>query len=200
MRRARAVENIRKVVDAVGRWVSVMDGLPISSLWAYGELLEAGESSFEVARVAFVVDLPAEEVTWMCLPLEAVGFAGAAGLEKLPVARVWRPAVWPVWNHAIRRPVRVWDQSGPDDAALEALRSGEGIEGHRLAEPDADVFREQLAIELEASLARLRQVTDSYWEREWRRAHTGLGIHPDDHLWRAAAGYLELRDAVVDPD
>jgi hypothetical protein len=32
------------------------------------------------------------------------------------------------------------------------------------------------------SLTHLRQVTDAYWEREWRADHKGFGVHPDDHL------------------
>ena len=47
--------------------------------------------SVDVARVAIVVDLPPEEVTWMALRIPVVAFAGAAGLENLPASRVWRP-------------------------------------------------------------------------------------------------------------
>ena len=32
----------------------------------------------------------------------------------------------------------------------------------------------------------------AYSEREWRREHKGLGIYPEDHLWRASHGYLYL--------
>lgn len=50
--------------------------------------------------------------------------------------------------------------------------------------------------ELSASLAHLKRVTDRFPEREWRREHKGFGTYPEDHLWRAAQGYLELRDAL----
>ena len=198
--------NLRRVADAVGRWAGLMEALPIRSLWTYGELLEPEVRTLDVAQVALVVDLPAEEVSWMALPPAAVGFAGAAGLEKLPVARVWRPEVWPVWNHAIRRPVRIWGSGGPDQEAMASLASGEGIADFRLPEPTPEVYREQLHTELAATLVHLRQVTDAYWEREWRADHKGFGIHPDDHLWRAAVGFLELRKAaatagiISDPD
>jgi hypothetical protein len=46
--------------------------------------------------------------------------------------------------------------------------------------------------ELAASLAHLQRVDAAYWEREWRRDHKGLGIYPEDHLWRATHGYLDL--------
>jgi hypothetical protein len=41
---------------------------------------------------------------------------------------------------------------------------------------------------------RLRSVaeTAAYWEREWRRDHKGFGMYPEDHLWRATHGYLDL--------
>jgi hypothetical protein len=33
-------------------------------------------------------------------------------------------------------------------------------------------------------------VDAAYWE--WRRDHKGLGIYPEDHLWCATHGYLDL--------
>lgn len=32
----------------------------------------------------------------------------------------------------------------------------------------------------------------AYREREWRREHKGLGVYPEEHLWRATHGYLDL--------
>jgi hypothetical protein len=55
---------------------------------------------------------------------------------------------------------------------------------------------EQLEEELSASLTHLRKVAESYWDREWRRDHRGLGVYPEHHLWRATKGYLDLLSAV----
>lgn len=118
------------------------------------------------------------------------------GLDKLPVSRTWRPVAWPVWNYAIVRPVRIWGRSGSEDVVLASLTEGTGIDPHRPEHPAPDVYREQLLTELAASLTHLRHVTDSYWEPAWRRDHKGFALYPQDHLWRAAQGYLELRDAL----
>jgi hypothetical protein len=34
-----------------------------------------------------------------------------------------------------------------------------------------------------------------YWDHEWRREHKGLGRYPENELWEAVAGYLDLLDA-----
>jgi hypothetical protein len=61
--------------------------------------------------------------------------------------------------------------------------------------PDPAEEAEQLAVELDASLANLRRARDGWDDREWRSAHKGDGIYPDEHLWRAVHGYLDLLDA-----
>jgi hypothetical protein len=40
-------------------------------------------------------------------------------------------------------------------------------------------------------------VVEGYWDREWRADHKGFGSYPDDHLWRAAHGYLDLRHGLA---
>jgi hypothetical protein len=164
----------------------------------YGDLLEPAIDSLEVVDVAIVAELPAGEMTWLSLPRAAVGFATVTGLDKLPITRAWLPAAWPVWNHAIGRPVRIWGRSGSEEAVLAALTDGTDIEAHRLDDPSIDVYREQLLTELAASLTHLRRVTDGYWEPAWRAVHKGFGLYAQDHLWRAAQGYLELRDAIAE--
>ena len=62
---------------------------------------------------------------------------------------------------------------------------------HRLV-PTAGEEVTQLEVELEASLNHLHQVVERYWEREWRAGHKGSGWYPEDHLWRAAHGYLDV--------
>ena len=103
--------------------------------------------------------------------------------------------MWPVANHAIRRPLRVWSlDGGPDLAALDALARGEA-DGLRLPEPSPADLRGQLTAELAASRTHLRAVEAGYCEREWRSANRGLGIYPEHHLWDALHGYLDLLDA-----
>jgi hypothetical protein len=47
----------------------------------------------------------------------------------------------------------------------------------------------------EASLAHLRRVEAGYWDRGWRNTHRGSGIYPENHLWDAVHGYLDLIEA-----
>jgi hypothetical protein len=41
-------------------------------------------------------------------------------------------------------------------------------------------------------------VVEGYWDREWRADNKGLGWYPEDHLWRAAHGYLDLMSGLAD--
>jgi hypothetical protein len=99
-----------------------------------------------------------------------------------------------VSNHLIDRPLRIWSLDGPDTAATDALERG-GAEPFRLpASTEAEV-REQLMEELAASLAHLQRVEAGYRERSWRTTHRGSGVYPENHLWDAVHGYLDLRTA-----
>ena len=35
----------------------------------------------------------------------------------------------------------------------------------------------------------------STWGFDWRRDHRGLGSYPENHLWAATDGYLDLLEA-----
>lgn len=96
-------------------------------------------------------------------------------IDKAPVDWYWRPGAWPVSNHRIQRP------------PAETLR---------LPAPPHTEAAEQLATELEASLTHLRSVRDAYWQHNWCRENRGLGLDPEDHLWNAVHGYLDLLEAV----
>jgi hypothetical protein len=50
--------------------------------------------------------------------------------------------------------------------------------------------------EAQASLTYLRLVDDAYWEHSWRREHRAGGVYPEQHLWEAVHGYLDLLGAV----
>jgi hypothetical protein len=79
----------------------------------------------------------------------------------------------------------------PDEPTLDALGDRRLGDLHRIT-PTAAEEADQLQEELAASLAHLQRVDAAYWEREWRREHKGLGIYPEEHLWRASHGYLDL--------
>ncbi len=192
------MRNLAKVADTVDDWVALGPGAPILEVWAWGEVLDEHAGPLDCVQAALVVDLAVGDVTWRALPLAMVGLAPVTHLERLPVERAWRPSRWPVWNHAIRRPVLVWDRAGPRPEAMEALASGRGIEAHRQDAPTPALYRRQLETELEASVAHLRRVAEGYWDPEWRFGNRGSGAHPEDHLWRAVQGHLELREAIAE--
>ena len=45
------------------------------------------------------------------------------------------------------------------------------------------------------ALAHLREVHGKYWDRDWRREHRGYGRYPENELWEAVGGFLDLADA-----
>ena len=48
---------------------------------------------------------------------------------------------------------------------------------------------------LDAALTHLREVRDKYWDHDWRREHRGYGRYPENELWEAVEGFLDLVDA-----
>ncbi|GAB3867542.1 hypothetical protein GCM10027610_122300 [Dactylosporangium cerinum] len=74
---------------------------------------------------------------------------------------------------------------------MDALAEGTA-EDLREPAPTAEQAREQLAAEQAVSLAHLRRVEAGYWERDWRFAHRDNGVYPENHLWEAVSGYLDL--------
>ena len=105
----------------------------------------------------------------------------------------YRPSVWPPWNARHRRVARIWTATaGLDEAVVEALRSGADV---AVVEPGDDELRAQLPEEREVSHAHLRRIVDDYWEPTWRRRHRGE--QAEDHLWRAAAGLVEIDEALA---
>lgn len=191
MRHRSAVRRIRTVAERCQRAAGLWDDEPfLLAAYTFGAVLEPG-ADVDVVELAFVLDLPAEELSWCAEPQSLAGLPSLLEIDKAPVRWYWRPAVWPVANHLIHRPLRVWSLGGPDDTALDALERGEA-ERLRMPAPTAEQQQEQLSVELAASLAHLRRVEAGFWERDWRSAHKGSGIHPENHLWDAVHGYLDL--------
>lgn len=195
MHRDTAIKHLRTLAELSGTAHLPSDEPVLVEAYAYGDILDPATDELDFVRVALVLDLPADEVTWLALPSTHVWLNHHLRLNKVPVHALQRPSVWPVWNHLIRRPLRIWSfDGGTDDAALAALTNRD-VESLRLPAPSRDEEAEQLAEELNASLVHLRRVQESYFEREWRSTHKGFGVYPEDHLWHAVEGYLDLLDA-----
>jgi hypothetical protein len=191
VRHQTAVRRLRTVAERCQRASGLWDDEPfLLAAYAFGSVLES-VADVDVVDLAFVLNLPAEELPWFAEPQSLVGLPSLLEIDKAPVRWYWRPSVWPVANHLIHRPLRVWSLDGPDENALDAMERGQA-EHLRMPAPTAEQQREQLSVEVAASLFHLRGVEAEFWERDWRSAHKGSGIHPENHLWNAVHGYLDL--------
>jgi hypothetical protein len=191
MRYGSAIRRLRTIATDCDRVARFWADKPfLIRAYAFGAVLDA-PGDLEVVPMAFVLDLPPDELAWGTQPQRCVGLLHQLEIDKAPVEWHWRPAGRPVSNHLIDRPLRIWSLDGPDTDALDALERG-GAEHLRLPSLSDAEAREQLTAELEDSLAHLRHVEHSYWERDWRAAHRGSGSYPENHLWDATHGYLDL--------
>jgi len=171
------VQRLEMIAERCQRVSGLWDEAPpLIGAYAFGHVLD-GPDQLDAVQVALVLNHPAEELTWCARPTSCSGLPHLLELEKAPVEWYWRPAVWPVSNHVIVRPLRIWSHDGVDAAALGALAS-RAAEPLRLPPPDPRQEDEQLDVELAASLAYLHSVEDGYWDREWRAEHRGSGIYP----------------------
>lgn len=200
MRRDTAIRRLTTIAEECqrirGLWEDPDERPLVIAAYAFGDLID-GAADVEFVQVAFVVNLPAEELAWGAEPKSCSWLVDVLRLDKTPVDRYWRPAGGPVTNHLIARPLRFWSaDDGVDEQALQALSAG-SCESLRLASPPPREVEEQLATELAASLAHLRAVEASYWEPDWRRQHRGGGVYPESHLWDAVHGYLDLLAATT---
>lgn len=196
MKRTTAIRRLRTIAESCDHARPLWENEPtLVAAYAFGMVLDPEIAELPGVDVAFVLDLPAEELPWGARPQSCLGLVSLLRLDKAPVNWFWRPSVWPVWNHKIRRPLLFWSPDGSDDEALDGLSSGD-VERLRLPAPSREDEAEQLVVELDASLTYLRRVRDEFWERDWRQENRGFGVHPEDHLWNAVDGYLDLHDAV----
>lgn len=191
-----AVRRLRTIAEDCDRVGSLFDGgHGLAAVYAFGPVLDQPGQELEAVNVLLVLGLPAAELPWGVEPPSCTSLAHVLRLDKAPVLRRWRPAEWPVSNHEIRRPMLVWSrENGVQVAALDALAERRA-EPFRLAEPDSARLAGQISRELETSAKLLREVRDRYWDIDWQRSHHGGGRHPEDHLWQAVDGYLDLLDA-----
>jgi hypothetical protein len=199
MRYRRAVEKLRTLAeecDSVKGWPPEEPFL--LEAYVFGDMLR-GADPLERVEVVLVLNLPSEDVPWESHPRGAMWLADRLRLDKGGFAYWWRSHLDPVCNHRIQEPVRFWSPEGPSEGVLQALAERRFGDLPRLAVPP-DVGGEQLAAELEAALGHLRAVHAAYWDRDWRRDHRGLGRYPEDHLWEAVHGYLDVHDAAASSD
>ena len=110
------MRSVAEGLSAVDR----VDAFKVIDAYVFGGLLD-GPESLDVVSVAFVVDLPVEEVPWRARSAALEALASLMRLDKVPVERVWRPADWPVWNHVIVGAVRFWSRADGIDEDVMAL-------------------------------------------------------------------------------
>lgn len=198
MKRSTAIGHLVEMAELATERLQLRDtdiGWPLEELWVTGELLSSG-STVEAGSVVLVLDVPADELPWLALHPAGEWVGSQLRLGKRPVRWCYRPLTWPVWNHEHRRLVRFWSASaGLEDEVIEGLRSAR-LDGLTVVEPSAAARREQLGEELVVSRRHLRAVLDAYWDRDWRREHTGGDESPEDHLWRAATAVEDIVDAL----
>jgi hypothetical protein len=195
MKRSTAMSRLTDVVDGLDR-AAEWPGTTVTAAYVFGALLD-GDASLDRVEIALVVAEPPEVVSWMSRPAHLEALATLLRFTKLPLSWRWRPAEWPVWNHEVDRAVRVWTAAGGrDQRALDALAAGE-LEQVTIEGPaSTEELVAELLVERDVGRRFLATVTESFYDREWRREHRGDGVHPEDHLWWATAAFLELDDAV----
>ena len=195
VKRSTAISRLSDVVEGLDR-AAEWPGPTVTAAFVYGALLD-GEAELDRVELAFVVAEPAEAVPWMARPARLEALAAILRFTKLPVSWQWRPAEWPVWNHEIKRALRVWSADGRrDPAALDAL-AARHLDDVTLDAPASDAaLIAELLVERDVARRHLASVTESFYDRDWQREHRGDGVHAEDHLWWASAAFLDLDDAI----
>lgn len=191
-----AVGHVRRLAEECAEMStlpSARSPIHVTELWAFGDLLGAPRE-LEWAEAAVCVDLPLDEVPWMCQPPGAEFWADATRASKNPIVIRWRSSRSPVWNHRIVRPVLIWDAvGGIREESLAAIRQGRGG-AVALPDPTEGEFVSRMDEELQNSLAELQRRAREY---EVERT-TRLGVR-GDRLHAAAVGFLDVW-AAAHPD
>ncbi len=189
MKLQRAVHHVATLAEACAGAAErprTIFPLRVEQLWVWGEVLD-GPPDLEAVDVALGVDLP--DVAWRSEPKGAQHWSDATRLSRVPLRGTWRSTRAPVWNHAVVRPVLVWDvAAGPREEALADLAQGRA-QAHRLPAPAPEELAERMDQERRLSLAHLEAATRTYEQRRWSPGR--LEPHADA-LALAAAGYLDV--------
>jgi len=196
MKWSRAVHHLEELAhscaDMAGRPTTIFP-LRVTSLWGFGDVLDT-QDDLDWLSIVLAVDLPAEDVAWYCPPAGAEHWSNATRMSKNPVAAMWRSTRAPLWNHHIRRPLLIWDESGtPEEstAILAALRHGTA-EALRQPAPTPAELATRLEAEQAVSLQALQAATETY---DQRRFTPGKLQPVADTLYQATAGYLDVLTA-----
>ena len=196
VKRDVAISRLHEFSEKLDRFASLWDDEPWAvGAYVYGDVL-SGAERFELQQLAFVLDLPPEEVTWRAMPQGGEGLVHHLRLDKYPVEVSWRPAVWPVWNHHVRAAVQFWSPGGAHEAVIDALADRRLDDLPIVAPPDEAALRANRSPSSWTPPGSTSGTSpNGSGSRSGAAQHTGLGTYPEDHLWRAASGLLELMDA-----
>lgn len=185
---------MRQLADACHRTTRLsLDEPFLREAYVFGDVLD-GVDPIDHIQLAFTVDLPPEKVPWRSQPLGTSWLVDSLRLDKGGFVYWWRSRHEPVWNHVISDPVRFWSVDGTEDAVLDALRDRRFSEVPRRAASPVEL-RQRVEADLARALGHLRAVHQTYWDRDWRKVHRGGGRYPEDHLFEAVDGYLDLLEA-----
>jgi hypothetical protein len=110
------LEKLRRRVRRNGR--AAGDGLAATGHPAGGMRRHTGQRHLDpqgrsdLWQVTLVVDLPVDEVAWLCHPAGVRHRSHATGLSRRPIVAMWRSMRAPLWNQHIRRPLLIWHEAG----------------------------------------------------------------------------------------
>ena len=194
MKLTTAIRNLEQIGAEATRYGEVQPhGWPLESMWIADDILDA-PAALDAVTVLLLVDVPAKDLPWQVLNPVERAIAETLRIPKLPIWRHGRPSSWPAWNAENRRVRRFWTlEEGTETAVIETLRAAKPLDPVAV---ERAAFIEQMSNEYAVSRAHLATVLDEYWERSWRSEHAGYGIHPEDHLWRAAYGLQQIEAAL----
>jgi hypothetical protein len=195
VKRSTAISRLGDVADGLTRARSWPDAGIVAS-YVFGALIEP-TAELERVELAFVVVARPEEVPWLARPARLEAVAAQLRFDKLPLTWWWRSADGPVWNHRIRRAVRFWTAGdGADVAVVDALAAGRTDQLPSAEPTDNEQLVAQLRAERDVGQRHLTRMVERFYDRDWRDQHKYQGVFPQDHLWWAAAGFLELDKAL----
>lgn len=195
MKWSRAVHHLEELANGcadMAQRPTTIFPLQVTALWAYSDVLTS-QDDLDWVSVVLAVDLPVDDVPWLCPPAGAEHWSNATRLSKNPVVAMWRSTRAPLWNHDIRGPLLIWDESGGlATDALAALRDGTA-QALRQPESTPEELRTRLEAELAVSLRALESATAAYDQRRFGPGKTGPVA---EALWLASAGYLDVLAAL----
>lgn len=172
------------------------DSLLVVELWASGSILNPGDLPGGV-EVVLVVALPPEQLPWGVTPPVLRAFIKGHRLDTKAIVVHARPAGRPVCTRGLPRAARVWTTDGADHGQLDALidPKSHGLQVSSFNGVNASDREREAAV----SRQFLVDAVANYWDREWRREHRGNGQTPEQLLWQALRGHLEL-SGDIDPN